>query len=342
MTGEDSIAHAPIPTVAGFGHRRGAAGGRGAGVTARFILSLDCEGKWGMADRLTPRLDRALSEANLRAAYAALAALLAEYDIAATFCFVGCFVLPAYELRRLPLRAIAAELPYLVGAVEGIAAGAEGWTGDWALDAVAPRHEIGLHGVTHVPWTSMTAAQARREMALVPLHPGITFAFPRNRVAHPHILEEFDILGYRAAPRPRSRLRSLAAEFDLGAQPDADEPMRTPQTIPAGHFVNWPSGPRRLVPLGLTRARARLMLERAADAFGVVHYWSHPENVATAPQTLAVLRAILQEVARLRDRGRLVVMTQSQYCHARAREHARIRGAAVAPRDGVLAATGAL
>ncbi len=317
---------------------RGAAGRRGAEVTARFILSLDCEGKWGVADRLTPAFDRALSEANLRAAYAAIARLLAELDIAATYSFVGCFVLPAYELRRLPLRAIAAELPYLATAVEGIAARAEGWTGDWALDAIAPPHEIGLHGVTHVPWTSMTAAQALREMALVPLHPGMTFTFPRNQVAHPQILEEFDILGYRAAPRPRSRLRSLASEFDLGVPPDADAPMRTPQIIPAGHFVNWPSGPRRLVPLDLTRVRARLMLERAADTSRVVHYWSHPENIATAPQTLAVLRAILREVARLRDRGRLVVVTQSEYCLERAREDARTAGAGALSRGDAMAA----
>lgn len=75
-------------------------------------------------------------------------------------------------------------------------------------------------------------------------------------------------------------------------------PAAKPLSIPAGgFFVNWMSGGRRLVPPALSRLRARRLLERAARTGEVVHYWTHPENIASAPATLGVLRGILAEVA---------------------------------------------
>jgi hypothetical protein len=47
---------------------------------------------------------------------------------------------------------------------------------------------------------------------------------------------------------------------------------------------------------------------------GVVHYWLHPENIASAPATLGLLRMLLREVADAREAGRCEVMTQLDYC----------------------------
>ena len=47
---------------------------------------------------------------------------------------------------------------------------------------------------------------------------------------------------------------------------------------------------------------------------GIVHYWLHPENVATAPSTLGVLRSIVGIAARSRDAGYCEVLTQADYC----------------------------
>ena len=45
-------------------------------MPARFIFSLDCEGKWGVADQLHRDAHRTLSTERLREAYAGLLALL--------------------------------------------------------------------------------------------------------------------------------------------------------------------------------------------------------------------------------------------------------------------------
>lgn len=298
-------------------------------MTAKFILSLDCEGKWGVADHLTAHDHETLSDARLRAAYAGILAALDEFDIPATFAFVGTFSLSAARLKALTpaLADFARDVPgYLEPALADIAGGTkQGWTGDWAVEAVngaRTPHEIGLHGATHVPWTwpGMTPDMARRELGLIYgarapiLARTTTFIFPRNRGDHPELLDDFGIAGLRATREYPSRIASLASEFNIFEKPEGVPPPATPLSIPAGYFVNWLSGGRKLVPQAVSRLRARRLLERAARTGETVHYWTHPENIASAPATLDLLRGILAEVAAMRDAGRCEVLTQDGWC----------------------------
>lgn len=319
-------------------------------MTARFILSLDCEGKWGVADHLTPADHAALSDARLREAYAGILAALDSFDIPATFAFVGAFSLAPARLAamRPALAELARDLPgYLEPALADMATGTrEGWTGDWAVEAVTgarQAHEIGLHGATHIPWTwpGMTPDLARRELGLLfaekapILARTTTYIFPRNAGDHPEVLDAFGIAGLRAMRTFPGRIASLASEFNIFERPeDVPAPAR-PLAVPAGYFVNWMSGGRRLVPPALSRLRARRLLERAARTGQLVHYWTHPENIASAPATLGVLRGILAEVARLRDAGRCEVVTQDGWCRMIDPAHV---AASEARRDALLAA----
>lgn len=280
-------------------------------MAGHFILSLDCEGKWGVADHLEPAHHATLTEARLRESYAAILALLARYDIAATFAFVGCFALSKSALLALPHREMAARLPFTAPAFADLHGGTgDGWSGDWAVAMVGDRHEIACHGITHTPMAMMDADQVRYELGLLGPVAGQTYIFPRNQVGHLDALAAAGITGYRLSAESSS-LGRLASEFNPFTPPEPDLPFASPQPIPAGHFINWLSGARKLVPVELSRLRARRMLERAAATGRVVHFWSHPENMASAPATLAVLEAILQEVARLRDAGRIIVETQA-------------------------------
>jgi len=299
-------------------------------MTARFILSLDCEGKWGVADILGPREQETLSDARLRRAYSDIVALLDRLSVPATFAFVGLFGETPEDFRRLggELQALSAAAPhYLSPALVDIESGSrEGWHGAWAVDSVGAAkagHEIALHGVTHVPWGTVDEGFARAELALLErLRPEIrgarTFIYPRNDVAHAQLLPGAGVEGYRLAPPRRSRARSLASEANIFSRPEKDPPAGNPIAIPAGYFVNYQHGPRRLVPQLLSLLRLRNLLDRAERTGEVVHYWLHPENVAAAPATLDLLRATVEEVARRRDAGRCRVLTQIGYCRERA------------------------
>lgn len=298
-------------------------------MTARFILSLDCEGKWGVADMLTPFEHDALSTARLIDAYGMILALLDEYEVPATFAFVGLFGESQASLAALfpELDRLAERSPdYLGAALRDLRDGSrDGWSGKWAVEAVKgarAKHELALHGVTHTPWGSIDRDFARDDLALLPLlQPALrqaeTFVFPRNEVAHVDLLAGIGIKGYRLARTFRSRAASLASEFNLVSTPeDAIPPAGGLCLIPAGYFVNWRHGARRLVPRSLSRLRARRMLLGAETRGRIVHYWLHPENVASAPATLDNLRDVIAIAARLRDAGRCEILTQKSYCRA--------------------------
>jgi len=283
-------------------------------MTATIILSFDCEGKWGVADHLDVSHDTLLSDASLKEAYCHLLTILEAASLSATFAFVGTFTRSPGELRRLPLVELAQELPYLREAARRVAQGDEGWSGAWAVDLLGENHELALHGGTHVPWDDLTETQARGEMSIAPI-PGVeTFVFPRNKVSYPWLLPEFGIRGYRGCRPPRSRLASLAAEFNIGARPDRHAIPSDPIEIPAGYFINWRQGPRRLVPVAVSLLRLRNLLRQAEEECSVVHFWSHPENFATAPRTFCLFEAMVNEIVRARDAGRARVLTQRAYC----------------------------
>ncbi|HYJ31369.1 MAG TPA: hypothetical protein VEW25_13650, partial [Allosphingosinicella sp.] len=198
-----------------------------------FILSLDCEGKWGVADHLTAAHHATLSDARLRDAYRAIVRLLDEFGVPATFAFTELFLCSKDELMALPHHEIGARLPYAAPAFDDLARGSgEGWAAPWLDDLIDDRHERACHGVTHMPWSDMDKEQARYELSLRPRPAGGTFIYPRNRIAHLDLLEEQGFTGYRLAPPLRSRAASLAAELNLLAKAEASPPAAKLQPIP--------------------------------------------------------------------------------------------------------------
>lgn len=282
-------------------------------MTGTAIISLDCEGRWGVADHLTPDTAAGLTDARLRAAYRAVTDLFAAYGISATFAFVELYARPASRETTALVRELAQELPFLARAAEGLAAGEEGWVGDWAFELAAQgSHEIAFHGLTHVPWTTLTRDQARRELEMTRPEHRRTMVYPRNDIAHVDLLAEYGCKAYRGHRSFPSRAHSLLSEFDLGtpSQPMPAARASGAVELPSGVFVNWRSGPRRFVPTAVTRRRARNLLRDAARTGGVAHFWLHPENIATAPATLANLEAVVSEIVRLRDAGQIRIETQ--------------------------------
>ena len=297
-------------------------------MAARFILSFDCEGKWGSADCLTERHRRDFTDEKLRDAYGAILQLLDKFDLEATFAFAGAFSQSPSGFARIrpEVENLAPQAPDYIGpALRDIdETSGSGWHGAHLVDAVSQArtpHEIALHGVTHVPWTLMDATFVEAELRLFrklegPVRDSRTFVYPRNLIAHSKALAAHGFLGFRDARADRSRLSSLLSEFDLFERPDLQHSGDGIIAIPAGFFLNWRSGARRLVPPPITKLRAKRLLDKAAASNTIVHYWLHPENIATAPSTLELLEALVGEVAARRDAGHCAVLTQLDYCRS--------------------------
>jgi peptidoglycan/xylan/chitin deacetylase (PgdA/CDA1 family) len=297
-------------------------------MPATFILSFDCEGRWGVADELTPSIRRQLTDDRLADAYATILGILEEFEVPATFAFVGAFAesREGFAVIRPELEQLTAEAPaYLGPALRDIdEAGGAGWHGGRLVEGVlaaTAEHEVALHGITHVPWTTVGRSFAEAEMRLLQRLPGAirnsrTFVYPRNAVAHVEVLAEQGFDGFRSARPQRSRAASLLSEFNLFERPEAEILRDSIVEIPAGYFLNWRHGFRRIVPPALTLWRARRLLDAAAAAGKVVHYWLHPENIVIAPSTLELLGALVREVAKRREDGSCEIMTQVGYCRS--------------------------
>lgn len=294
-----------------------------------FVMSLDCEGKWGMADGLQPYHHRLLTSERLAGAYRQLLGMLERHGLAATFAFVMAFVLSEAERRRFAMldHKNNPDDPWLKHYWTSLAAGqGDGWHLPEALEMVreAGVHEIASHSFCHRPLgdksldaagaaTELEAAAQAARLKQVELR---TLVFPRNEVGNLPAVRAAGYLGYRQRLERRGgRLAALLEEFDTrrGPQP-ARAAVDGLVPIPAGHFFNWRFGLRKLVPPAVTVARWRRQLERCARDGGVVHLWLHPHNLITGPSTAPVLDRVLGEVARLRDAGRIAVLTQRDYC----------------------------
>jgi hypothetical protein len=208
----------------------------------------------------------------------------------------------------------------------------DGWHCPEALDLVREcgAHEIASHSFCHRPLGdgAIDAAGAAEELALADEAAKLktvelrTLVFPRNEVGNLPAVKSAGYLGYRARlPRPvgrRGQALALLEEFAIRRRPQDPLPEQEGMVaIPAGFFFNWRFGLRRIVPPAVTELRWRNLLNRCAREGGVVHLWLHPHNLITGPGTAPVLSSVLAEVARLRDEGRIEVLTQQEYCERR-------------------------
>jgi len=301
-----------------------------------FLLSFDCEGKWGFADHLSPHYQRLLNHAALADIYRRLLDCLEKHGVRASFAFVGAFTLSPGQAAEhadwfadVPVQGRSWLQRFRA---DWAKQNTEGWFEPGLLQSVRqrPQHEIACHGFSHLPLatTLVERAAARRELgaarALAQLHglPMQTLVYPRNLCGYTGDLADFGFTGYRLGhqrlPGRRQRLAALLKECWPGLRAEAHAATQTPPiAIPGGRFLNWRHGPRRQVPLALTRQRWRHALDDAIQHGGVVHLYSHPHNFLDGDQQLPLLAWILARVAERVQSGALANPTLADYCRQR-------------------------
>lgn len=306
-------------------------------MSGTLIVTLDCEGKWGFADKITEHHNRCLTEESLVQAYTKLLGLFDKHQVSATFAFVMAFTLSQQERTNLGLDLKDIEVAGLNWLRTFRTAEANGQLGGWfcprVFDLTQERqmHEIACHGFCHVPFieTSIAAEIAESEITLatkVARSKGATletFVYPRNQIGYRHILRQHGFIGYReclenSQNNDWSRALSLIREVDvLGrAQPHLKDVL-TLCRIPSGYFFNWRHGARRMVPRWATTQRWMSILRDAANRERVAHLWLHPHNIIDGPTTYDVLNEVLRFATVLRDNGSMNIMTQAEYVRSR-------------------------
>jgi peptidoglycan/xylan/chitin deacetylase (PgdA/CDA1 family) len=302
-----------------------------------FTLSLDFELIWGTLDRGVETFRQAV-EREREEVIDRLLALLAEFEISATWCTLGHLFLescgpfdgrkhpeivpPAHEsvpdwFARDPCSSEARD-PIFYG--KSLV--------DRVLDCPVPQ-EMGCHSFSHPIFSDAgcsraTAHSELAECVRLATERGFemrSFAFPRNRVGHLDVLREHGFSVYRGPdpawyedgrwPRPVKRLGHLA-DVVLARRPAVVLPE---ETLPGlwnlpGSMIYFPMhGRRRYIPLSVRVSRAFKGLEAAVSERRVFHLWFHPTNLAFESEAMfRGLRRIFERAAELRSADRLAIM----------------------------------
>lgn len=304
-----------------------------------FVLSLDTELVWGSFDIVSPAtFDAHYPE--LRKVIAGILEALQEREMAATWAVVGHLFLdscsrgpdgrahpdmPRPQLSWHPGDWYGQD-PCSTRSLEPL------WYGDDIVDlllrARVPQ-EVGSHSFSHIPYGDPGCSAEVVDADLVQCTKlaaarGLTlrsFVFPRNSEGHHDLLRQHGFTAFRGEdttwfenlPGQLSRAGRLADQ----ALPVVAPPVTTPSealpglwNIPGSMLLIGRRGPRKLVPAAAPVAKAKAGLARAVRENKVFHLWFHPFNLAAdRERALEGFRAILTEVARLRDSGVLDVRT---------------------------------
>ncbi|OYU45120.1 MAG: hypothetical protein CFE44_09190 [Burkholderiales bacterium PBB4] len=307
--------------------------------TPSFTLSLDCEGKWGVADSTAPWVN-AINTRSLDAAYQFIFDTLDRHDVRATFAFTSLFGAPRdlvhERLDEIESSALMSDSWYRAVVQRSRADGQDGWNGErYLTQARAAGHEIGWHGYTHhvlAPDVDDAVADFEfSQAATLAREQGLQYqsaVYPRNGVGH---VGKLGLLGIRchrrSAADPRrgrsvlASLKRIGAEFDITGSLGIDthgERVDGQVALPPGNFLYWPLGARKLVPPAITIRRWRAMLRRGADQGWDTHMWFHPHNLITAPAMRETFAAVIRSVGEMQRRGQLQSRTMQdigeRYC----------------------------
>lgn len=300
---------------------------------AKFTISFDCEGKWGVADQGDHTLEY-INGSALREAYRRILILLRQYDVSASFGFVGALCLNPGELKDridaiesltyngqdwlLPVRQDIERKIY------------DGWAHPEILEMLMNErgHELCSHGGFHIPYDENNTSidSVRIDLALISeikQKKQLNFKniiLPRNVIGYKKLLHEAGFEGYREIDVREvnsgffDRLRRLSHEFiiddlkDILPVNDMVE-CDVPISLSSAKFLNARIGIRKIVPGALTYWRVRRFLDYAISANLRVHFYTHPHNFIRDSGLFYTFERILRLVSDRRDSGDLDIIT---------------------------------
>jgi len=309
---------------------------------AIFILSFDCEGKWGMADIIDNNIDSSITNQNLTMAYRSILALLDKHKIKGTFAFVAALIMSVLEFKEredwfdksnVTIYKNKRWLESFFKSTKG--KNFDGWFHPTLLDFVinsGMHHEIATHGFTHLPLSEYIIDKItfKHEMARVKdvmTMKGVeikTIVYPRNLIGYTDLLKEYRIIGYRDRLFSSNsiyfeKVKNIFHElnvleksqlFAVNTNRSSIESIK----IPSGYFLNYQENLRKYIPSYLTKKRWRNLIQDAIDNEGVVHLWTHPHNFIKGESQYKLFDDILTMVKEAVDCDKMRIMTQQEFC----------------------------
>ena len=299
-----------------------------------FIITFDCEGKWGVNECLNSHHEHHFTNERLNQAYQRILNILDKVEIKGTFAFVGAFTMCMEEYRANPdwfSDVFIEGENWFSNFNQSIKANnVDGWLNPHAFEMVLKKesHEVASHGFSHLPLQEglITESTFYREMELTKLVSRLkgmefkTFVYPKNVMGHINHLGNSGFLGYRSGveqlPTPMHRANNLLREFNIFDQAQdhsTGNQLNAPVCIPSGHFLNWRRGLRKAVPINVSLKKYNHIINDAIQNDRVLHLWTHPHNFIDGDEMYTLLGKIIEQVGSAVKRGDMKNYTQEEY-----------------------------
>lgn len=296
-----------------------------------FIISLDCELLWGSHYAGGERRFKYLKE-GFTQYYDGLVKLLDEYEIRATFAYVGAVAMPrenfkdkVSDFKFLPKYRFWVE-DLLVHS--HCLADVPSWHNEKIIDVVLrskQKHEIASHSFTHIRFSDFDDSiiaeleyAASHEILSKYVGERIkTFIFPENQISHLSEFKRSPYAIYRGKDDNWYSWLPFKRLFHFVDQMITVSPR--PVTLKTDEYGNYYvpgsimlfayDGIRKLIPDWLRYIKIRRGIDRAIAEKGIFHLWFHPWNLGSSPRMIKLVEKILAYVSRCRNEGALVVST---------------------------------
>ena len=280
-----------------------------------FMLSLDCEGRWGMLDKKN-NYNKKITQESLQEVYGFIFETLEKFNIRATFAFTSLFsvspdLIDSYYRDFKEIAENGNEWYSLM--VQHIEQrNYDGWIGsDFLVRARQCGHEIAWHGFSHVGLGhechpsilsyELNNGKKISEYLNVKLK---SIIFPRNKVGNLSAISKFGFEGYRVGidgdVSVVDRIGGILKELNRNGISHDPTPITYSPMVgsPCGYFLNWPHMIRSIVPIDVTVARWNNILAHASLNRQCAHMWFHPHNLITSPAMRNSFYLILENVSK--------------------------------------------
>lgn len=302
-------------------------------MVAKFVFSIDCEGKWGIADRGEQRQSQ-LTSKRLFNAYSGILTTLNRNDIRASFGFVGALCMNSEWLHeRLISKKEALEFAgkdWLEGARLGVSTNdLSGWSEPSLIELVIKDggQHICSHGGFHVPYDEKNTPEESiindiKVIQEVRNYFGLKLdllIYPRNVIGYQNHLAKAGFKAYRGLDRSESisgfvgKAYRIANEF---LSVDCDDLVHVDGAqdgalirLSSAKFLNAKIGIRKAVAACVTKKRVTALIKYAVTHGATVHFYTHPHNFISDPTMMEKLDYLMRVVAAYEKSGDLKVMT---------------------------------
>ena len=288
-------------------------------------LSFDCEAKWGMAD-LDLDWKNQLTDKNLTEAYEYILDTLKKYNIPSSFAFVGGMTETKDNFLNKTEQLLNNKNheKWLAPVFKAAQNNDEGWFLPHILDLCRRDeiHEIASHGYTHIPFGTLSIEELNLEMQLIQDWSKSkeinckTIIYPRNEIRFNELLINYDIHLYRNSPKLFHKkyfpkyINTFFEELNIFKK---SELLNLSKGLPGGVFINWKYGPRRLIPNSISSIRYESILNDAVRKKNVAHFWTHPHNFITAPESRRIFEKLCKSIERKVNANQLIVKRQVDF-----------------------------